>query len=98
VSDLSHVRGLVTSQLGVEGFLVISGRIKNIAGLVERVARQLDALNSAVSPEDMNLPRFSFQKLRCKPARNFGHVNGPWCVTFGWHGEDAVAVDLENCH
>jgi plasmid maintenance system killer protein len=22
-------------------------------------------------------------------------VNGPWCLTFEWEGEDAIRVDLE---
>jgi len=26
------------------------------------------------------------------------HVNGPWCLTFAWDGEDAVRVDLEQYH
>ena len=26
------------------------------------------------------------------------HVNGPWCVTFGWDGANAVDVDFEQYH
>jgi proteic killer suppression protein len=26
------------------------------------------------------------------------HVNGPWCITFEWDGEDAVRVALEEYH
>jgi proteic killer suppression protein len=66
--------------------------------LVDRLWRRLDALNMAGVPDDMNIPGFDFHKLRGKPVRYSVHVNGPWRVTFGWEGEDAVAVDLENYH
>ncbi len=59
---------------------------------------RLDALDSASSASDMNLPGFSFHKLRGKPVRYSVHVNGPWCITFEWEGEDAVRVMLENYH
>jgi proteic killer suppression protein len=67
-------------------------------GLVERLYRRLDALSAARAPDDVNVPGFDFHKLRGKPVRYTIHVNGPWCVTFGWEGENAVAVDLENYH
>lgn len=66
--------------------------------LVERIRRRMDALDAALRPEDMNLPGFDFHKLRGKPLRYSVHVNGPWCITFGWDGEDAVSIDLENYH
>ena len=66
--------------------------------LVVRVRFRLDALNASRRPEDMNLPGFDFHRLRGKPVRYTVHINGPWCVTFGWEGEDAVAVDLEQYH
>ena len=72
--------------------------LKVQADQVERVRRRLDALNAARKPEDMNIPGFQFHKLRGKPVRYTVHVNGPWCVTFGWDGEDAVQVDLEQYH
>ena len=66
--------------------------------IVGRLTRRLDALNAARRPEDLNVPGFDFHKLRGKPSRYTVHVNGPWCVTFAWDGEDAVDVDLENYH
>ena len=67
------------------------------ADLVPRVRRRLDALVAATMPEDMNLPGFNFHKLQGNDRYSV-HVNGPWCITFGWSGQDAVAVDLENYH
>jgi len=36
----------------------------------------------------------------CKgnPTRYTVHVNGPWCITFEWEGDDAVRVHLEQYH
>ena len=63
-----------------------------------RVRRRLDALHSAKKPDDMNLPGFNFHRLRGRPVRYTVHINGPWCLTFEWDGEDAVLVDLEQYH
>ena len=30
------------------------------------------------------MPGFDFHKLRGAPVRYSVHVNGPWCLTFGW--------------
>ncbi len=66
--------------------------------LVGRVKLRLEALHAARRPRDMNLPGFDFHRLHGKPVRYTVHVNGPWCVTFGWEGEDAIQVDLEQYH
>ncbi len=66
--------------------------------IVDRLLRRLDALNAARLPDDLNVPGFDFHKLRGRPVRYTVHVNGPWCVTFEWDGEDAIGVDLENHH
>ena len=46
----------------------------------------------------MNIPGFNFHGLRGKPKRYSVHVNGPWCLIFGWDENDAVDVDLEQYH
>lgn len=66
--------------------------------LLDRLRRRLDALDAAARPEDLNLPGFDFHKLRGKPTRYSLHINGPWCVTFEWQGEDAIHVNLEQYH
>ena len=63
--------------------------------LVERIKRRLSALDSAGRPADMDVPGFDFHRLRGKPVRWSVHINGPWCITFEWEGDDAVRVDLE---
>jgi proteic killer suppression protein len=73
-----------------------AGKIK--VDLVKCLVRRLDAPDTATSPESLNIPGFDFHKLRGKPVRFSIHVNGPWTVTFGWEGEDAIDVDLEQYH
>jgi proteic killer suppression protein len=68
------------------------------AALRIRVRSRLAALDDARAPEDMDLPGFDFHGLQGKPKRFSVHVNGPWCITFEWVGDDAEAVDLENYH
>ena len=66
--------------------------------LAKRARLRLEVLNRATRPEDMNVPGFNFHRLRSRPVRYTVHVNGPWCITFEWEGEDAVRVDLEQYH
>jgi len=67
--------------------------------LHRRVLARLDALDAAQRPEDMNIPGFDFHPLRGhSPTRYTVHVNGPWCVTFEFEGQDATQVDLEQYH
>jgi proteic killer suppression protein len=66
--------------------------------LVTRVLVRLNALDLASNPERLNVAGFNFHKLRGRPVRYTIHVNGPWCLTFEWEGEDAVRIDLEQYH
>ena len=66
--------------------------------LAERALRQLDAIDIAKSPEALNVPGFDFHGLQGKPKRYSVHVNGPWCITFEWQGENALKLDFENYH
>ena len=68
------------------------------ADLIQRVLSRLNSLDDAARPEDLNVPGFNFHRLRGKPVCYTVHVNGPWCLTFEWDGEDAVRVDLEQYH
>ncbi|MFN3746999.1 MAG: type II toxin-antitoxin system RelE/ParE family toxin [Hyphomicrobiaceae bacterium] len=69
------------------------------ATLHRRILRRLDALDSALRPEDMNLPGFDFHALQGHdPTRYTVHVNGPWCITFEFEDGHAYKVDLEQYH
>jgi toxin HigB-1 len=73
-----------------------SAKVQRTLG--ERVLRRLDAIDAAKPSEALNLPGFDFHGLQGKPKRYSIHVNGPWCITFEWQGENALKVDLENYH
>lgn len=66
--------------------------------LVGRIKVRLSMLDAAAVPGDMEQPGFDYHPLRGKPQRYTVHINGPWCITFGWDGNDAIQVDLENYH
>ncbi|MCC6474550.1 MAG: type II toxin-antitoxin system RelE/ParE family toxin [Burkholderiales bacterium] len=68
------------------------------ADLHARTLRRLDAIAAAKTPEALRVPGFDFHPLQGRPQRYSVHVNGPWCITFGWDGENAIDVDLENYH
>ncbi len=69
------------------------------AKLHKRILVRLDRLDVAEKPDDMNLPGFNFHALRgFNPTRYTVHVNGPWCITFEFDGEDAAHVDFEQYH
>ena len=83
---------------GLEELFETGSSSKVQKALVDRILRRLDALEVAKSPEALSIPGFNFHGLRGKPKRFSVHVNGPWCITFEWRGENAVNVDLENYH
>jgi toxin HigB-1 len=69
------------------------------AKLQRKIIRILDALRQPKRPEDMNIPGFDFHALNWhSPTRYTVHVNGPWCITFEFEGENARRVDFEQYH
>ncbi len=64
-----------------------------------RVGRILRSLDDAGEPEDMNLPGLRFHALVGQDRGRYSvRVTGNWRVTFGWDGENATDVDLEDYH
>jgi toxin HigB-1 len=68
------------------------------ARLQKRARRRLDALEDAMTLEDLAQPGFDFHQLMGKPVRYTLHVNGPWCITFEWKEPYAEKIDFENYH
>ncbi len=59
----------------------------------------LNALHNAKQPESLNLPGFGFHALTGDMAGRFSIImSRTWRITFGWRGEDATEVDLEDYH
>jgi len=65
---------------------------------IDRVRRILMALDVAARPEDMNIPGLRFHGLQGDPKRYAVDASGNYRITFGFEGEDAVAVDIEDYH
>ena len=65
----------------------------------ERIRRVLLVLDAATAPEHVNLPGYRFQRLRGRDKGRYSvWVSGNYRITFGWAGEDATDVDLEDYH
>jgi proteic killer suppression protein len=65
----------------------------------DRIRRILLALDASKSADQMNVPGFRFHALKGKfKGRYAVDASGNWRITFAWNGEDAVEVDLEDCH
>lgn len=59
----------------------------------------LNTLDEAVRPGEMNVPGWRFHSLKGSMKGRYAvNVSGNWRVTFGWDGEDAIEVDLEDYH
>jgi proteic killer suppression protein len=66
---------------------------------VRRLGRQLDALDAATRPDDMNVIGFGFHALTGDKAGRYAvTVSRNWRLTFAFAGDDAVEVDLEDYH
>lgn len=63
-----------------------------------RVRILLAMLDAAGSAEAMNLPGFKFHGLQGKPKRYGVSVTANYRMTFGFDGEDAIDVDVEDYH
>lgn len=66
---------------------------------LRRLDAILEALNSSKRAEDMNVSGWRFHGLKGEMNGRFAiDASGNWRVTFGWEGNDAVDVDLEDYH
>jgi proteic killer suppression protein len=84
---------------GLERFFRKGDHRGIIAKTEERTERMLDRLDSAVRPEDMNIPGYKFHPLSGESKGTYAvSVNRNWRITFGFDGEDAIDVNLEDYH
>lgn len=64
-----------------------------------KLANCLDRLDSALSPEDMNLPGYRLHKLEPKKNNRWAiNISGAWRLTFEFEGTNAAIVDYEQYH
>lgn len=64
-----------------------------------RVERILNYLDAAIAPEELDLPGLGFHALTGNLAGRYAvTVSHNWRITFGWSGQDAIEIDLEDYH
>lgn len=64
-----------------------------------KVARQLNALRLASTPDQLDQPGWGYHRLTGDMiGRHALTVSRNWRLTFGWDGADAVDVDPEDYH
>jgi len=63
----------------------------------DRIRRILIMLNAATAPGQMDIAGFRFHPLR-GAGRYAVWVSENYRITFGWDGQDAIDVDLEDYH
>jgi proteic killer suppression protein len=84
---------------GLERYFTKSERRGIDAKHAERIRRILDLLDSAVRPEDLNLPGYRFHGLKGDRKGVYSvWVSGNWRITFQFEAGDAVYVNLEDYH
>jgi proteic killer suppression protein len=77
-----------------------TGKSRGVAPeLARRLVRQLDLLNRATTPMDMNLPGFRLHELKGERKETWSvALSGNWRLTFRFQDGHASDVDLEDYH
>jgi proteic killer suppression protein len=84
---------------GVVRFFLSGTKAGIQAAHATRLARQLQRLDVARRPQDMNLPGWRLHPLKGDLAGHWSvAVSGNWGLTFAFDGEDAVLVDYRDYH
>lgn len=84
---------------GVERFFLSGTKAGIQAAHAARLARQLQRLDVARRPQDMNVPGWRWHPLKGDLAGHWSvAVSGNWRLTFAFDGEDAVLVDYRDYH
>lgn len=64
-----------------------------------KIKRAMGVLNEATAPTDMDLSGYGFHALTGDMQGRFAvSIFHNWRLTFGWSGDDAIDVDLEDYH
>jgi proteic killer suppression protein len=84
---------------GVERFFLKGTKSGIQAAHAGRLARQLQRLDIAQRPQDMNVPGWKLHPLKGDQKGYWSvWVSGNWRLTFMFEGEDAVLVHYRDYH
>ncbi len=77
-----------------------TGKSKHIpADFSAKLIRQMDVINQADEPGQLNFPGFDFHELKGERVGYWAmKVNKNWRLTFRFNGGHAVDLDLEDYH
>ncbi|MEO5858034.1 MAG: type II toxin-antitoxin system RelE/ParE family toxin [Pyrinomonadaceae bacterium] len=77
-----------------------SGKSKQISlDFSARLVRQLDALEQADEPSQLNFPGYDLRELKGERTGTWSmKVNKNWRLTFRFEGGNVADVDLEDYH
>jgi proteic killer suppression protein len=84
---------------GIERFFLTGSRAGIQPEHAGRLARQMQSLDVARRPQDMNIPGWKLHALKADLAGHWSvSVSGNWRLTFSFDGEDVVLVDYQDYH
>ncbi|HEY3653967.1 MAG TPA: type II toxin-antitoxin system RelE/ParE family toxin [Steroidobacteraceae bacterium] len=84
---------------GIEQFFKTGSKAGIQPPHAKKLRVQLELLNRAKVPEDMNLPTWQWHPLKGDMAGRWAvSVNGNWHLTYAFEGGDAVLVGYEDYH
>jgi len=79
--------------------LYLTGKTRRISTEhIRKCVRILQLLEVSSKPENLNIAGFRFHGLQGNPKRWSLRVTGNFRITFGWSGEEARDIDLEDYH
>jgi proteic killer suppression protein len=84
---------------GVERFFLKGIRSGNQAAHAARLGRQLQRLEVARRPQDMNVPGWKLHPLKGELKGRWAvWVSGNWRLTFEFDGENVILIDYQDYH
>ena len=84
---------------GIQDFFETGSKAGIQPNHASRLRIQLTRLDDAQCPQDMDAPGWLLHQLTGNLADHWSvTVNGNWCLTFEFEGEDAVLVDYQDYH
>jgi proteic killer suppression protein len=84
---------------GVERFFLKGTKAGIQTAHAAKLARQLQRLDVARRPHDMNVPGWKLHRLKGDLKEHWTvWVSGSWRLTFAFEGEDAIFVDYQDYH
>ena len=84
---------------GIQQFFATGSKAGISSEHEAKLARQLQLLNAAKGPLEMDVAGWKLHQLKGELAEHWAvKVSGNWRLTFTFEGEDAILVDYQDYH